>query len=107
MSITITRFPQFALALIIFRDLIDAGEMLEFFRAPEADRQGETRWLTYIDPHADLSQLDLMSITDLKRVLDRKQRERPWDESFRSAIVSSSSRTNRTSSNPTSTTRAA
>ena len=92
MSISITRFPEFKLALVLFRDLIDAAEMLDFFRGPWADRDGETRWLTFVAPDADLAQLDLMSITELKRVVDRKRRERPWDESFRSAIVSDSRR---------------
>jgi hypothetical protein len=92
MSISITRFPEFKLGLIVFRDLIDAAEVLDFFRGPDADRHGETRRLTYIDPGADLSQLDLMSITELKRVIDRKRRERALDESFRIAIVSNSRR---------------
>lgn len=92
MSISVVRFPQFKLGLIVFRDVIAADEMLAFFRGPDADREDETRWLTYVDPHADLSQLDLMSITELKRVVDRKQQERPLDGSFRSAIVSDSRR---------------
>lgn len=92
MSITLSRFPEFKLALLAFRDRIDAAEMLEFFRGRNADRESETRWLTWIDPGADLSQLDLMSITELKRLVDRKQRERAWDENFRTAIVSNSRR---------------
>jgi hypothetical protein len=92
MSISITRFPEFKLALVLFRGPIDAAEMLDFFRGPWADRDGETRWLTFVAPDADLAQLDLMSITELKRVVDRKRQEQPWDESFRSAIVSDSRR---------------
>lgn len=92
MSISISRFPEFKLALLVFRDLIDAAEMLDFFRGQGADREGETRRLTYIDPGADLSQLDLMSITELKRVIDRTRRERAFDKSFRAAIVSYSRR---------------
>lgn len=92
MSISIARFPEFRLAVIVFRDVIAADELLAFFRGSEADREDETRWLTYLDPHADLSQLDLMSITELKRVVDRKQRERPPAEGVRSAIVSNSRR---------------
>lgn len=92
MSISIARFPQFKLALLVFRDLIDAAEMLEFFRGRGAEREGETRWLTFIDPGADLSQLDLVSITELKRLVDRRRRERASDESFRTAIVSNSRR---------------
>jgi len=92
MSISITRFPRFKLALLVFRDLIGAPEMLAFFRGGAAEREVETRWLTYIDAGADLSQLDLMSITELKRVIDRRQRERAWNETFRTAIVSSSRR---------------
>jgi hypothetical protein len=96
MSISITRFPEFRLALLVFRDLIGAAEMLDFFRGqpPQGDveRRWEKRWLTYIDPGADLSQLDLMSITELKRQIDRRQRERAWDATFRTAIVSNARR---------------
>lgn len=92
MSITLSRFPEFKLARLVFRDRIDAAEMLEFFRGRNADRESETRWLIWIDAEADLSQLDLMSITELKRLVDRKQRERAWDENFRTAIVSNSRR---------------
>jgi hypothetical protein len=92
MSISIARFPEFKLALVVFRDLIEAEELLAFYGGCEADRDGESRWLTYVDPDADLSQLDLMTITELKRVAGRKQRERPWVEGFRAAIVSNSRR---------------
>jgi hypothetical protein len=87
MSLSITRFPEFKLALLVFCDLIEAGEMLDFFSGRGADPDVETRWLTYIDTDADLTQLDLMSITELKRLIDRRQRERAWDATFRTAIV--------------------
>jgi hypothetical protein len=92
MSISISRFPDHKLALLLFRGPIDAIDMLDFFGGQGAPREVAMRWLTYIDPDADLSQLDLMSITELKRTIDRRQRERAWDATFRTAIVCNSRR---------------
>ena len=49
-----------------------------------------SRWLTYVAPDADLSELDLSSLIQLKRLVGRKVTEAGHPRPFRSVFVCAS-----------------
>jgi hypothetical protein len=73
MGILAKRFPEYDLILQIFRDAITREVWMAYydgFSATSADR-----FITYLDPSADMSVLDIASGPELKRVVAAKLRE--------------------------------
>jgi hypothetical protein len=89
MCIAIRRFPEHDLTVAELRGAVTGPELLDFMdRLQIAERT--RRWLTYVAPDADLSQLDLMSLARLKGVVGRKLVEADHELTFVSAFVCAS-----------------
>jgi hypothetical protein len=88
MGVSIRRFPEFDVSLLILQGLVETGELTDFARQIDGDLP--RRWITYVDPCADLNQLDLPFFGELKRILGPKLRARFAPDEFRSAIVTDS-----------------
>jgi hypothetical protein len=89
MGIAIRRFPEHDLTLSELHGVVAGPELLDFLGRLEAAEK-TSRWLNYVAPDADLSQLDLMSVTELKRLVGRKVAEAGHEQPFRSIFVSAS-----------------
>lgn len=88
MGILAKRFPEYGVILQVFRDVITREAWMEYyagFTAAETDR-----FISYLDPSADFSTLDLASGPDLKRVVAAKLREVFGDKPVVSVLVPSS-----------------
>lgn len=86
MCIAIRRFPEHDLTLAELRGVLTGPELLDFLDRLQI-AEGTRRWLNYVAPDADLSQLDLMSLTELKRAVGRKVADAGSGGAFRSVFV--------------------
>ena len=85
MGIQAKRFPEYDVILQIFRGEITREVWMAYyadFSATDADR-----FVTYIDPLADLSKLDVASGPELKRVVAARLREVYGDKPVVSILV--------------------
>lgn len=79
------RFPEYGVILQVFRGVITREAWMEYyagFTAVETDR-----FITYLDPSADFSKVDLASGPELKRVVAAKLREFFGDKHVVSILV--------------------
>lgn len=89
MCIAIQRFPEHDLTLAELRGGLPGPQLLDFVdRLQIAEKT--SRWLIYVAPDADLSQLDLASLTQAKRLVGRKVTEAGHPQPFVSAFVCAS-----------------
>jgi hypothetical protein len=72
MGILAKRFPEYGVILQIFRGPITRQAWIDYYDGFAAD--DTDRFITYLDPTADLSQLDVASGPELKRVVAGKLR---------------------------------
>jgi hypothetical protein len=77
--------PEHDLTLQLVSGLHSAEEAAQFFRS--LDATCATRWLSYFDSTADLSQIDIASIPLIKHAYVDKQRELFGDEPKAHVIV--------------------
>jgi len=85
MPILAKRFPEYGVVLQVFRDVITREAWMAYyagFTAAETDR-----FLSYLDPSADFSNIDLASGSELKRVVAAKLREVFGDRPVISILV--------------------
>jgi hypothetical protein len=85
MGVSIRRFPDLGVSLLTLHGLVASEELSDFAR--RIDQGVPRRWITYIEPGADLTQLDLLFFTELKRLIGAKLKAQFGDEEFRSALV--------------------
>jgi hypothetical protein len=86
MGVSLRRFPDLNVSLLVLKGEVSAQDLLDFGRRMEPDG-AQRRWINYVDPAADLSQLDLATFTELKRLVALKLRTQFPDGRFSSAIV--------------------
>lgn len=91
MCILIRRIPEHDLTLAELRGVLTGPELLDFLDKLQI-AEGTRRWLNYVGPDADLSQLDLMSLTHLKQAVGRKVTDAGTGGVFRSVFVCASRR---------------
>lgn len=91
MCIAIRRFPEHDLTVAELRGLVTGAQLLEFMDRLQISEKTR-RWLTYVASDADLSQLDLLSLTQAKRLVGRKVTEAAHAQPFISAFVCASRR---------------
>ena len=78
--------PEYDLTLQLVSGMHRSEEAIQFFRSLDPSCCA-TRWLSYFDPTADLSQVDVASVPVLKHVLTEKQKELFGDKPKGHAIV--------------------
>ena len=89
MCTAIRRIPEHDLTIAELRGVVGGPQLLDFLdRLQVAEKT--SRWLTYVAPDADLSQLDLMSLTQVKRLVGRKVTEAEHPQAFLSVFVCTS-----------------
>lgn len=91
MCIAIKRFVEHDLTVAELRGLVTGAQLLEFMDRLQISEKTR-RWLTYVASDADLSQLDLLSLTQAKRLVGRKVTEAAHAQPFISAFVCASRR---------------
>lgn len=89
MCIAIRRLPEHDLTVAELRGVVTGPQLLDFLDRLQI-AEGTSRWLNYVAPDADLSQLDLVSLTQAKRLVARKVTEAAHEQPFRSAFVCAS-----------------
>jgi hypothetical protein len=88
MGIRVTRLTEFGVNISVFSGKITREVLLEHYAAlGAADRAESGRWISYFDPSADLTELDLATFTELKRVVGAKVRELYGDGRLANALV--------------------
>ncbi len=88
MGVSLTRFTDPGLNLVIYRDAIPREELLDFFHRLDGDDPANASpWLSFFDPRADISELDLMVFVELKRILTPKLKAMAPDAPLVSAFV--------------------
>jgi hypothetical protein len=85
MGVSIRRFHEHDVSLLTLQGVVRAEELTDFAR--RIDSNAPSRVVTYVDPGADLSQIDLQTITDYKRLMGRRLKAQFAGRKFRSAIV--------------------
>jgi hypothetical protein len=65
----VTRLPAFDVNVTVYRGRITRDELIEHFGAlaPE-DAASADRWISYFDPSADLSAVDIAALAEIKRI---------------------------------------
>lgn len=87
MGITVTRLPEFGLNVTVYSGKI-THPMLLAHVGSMTDPLESGRWLNYFDPSADMSELELSSYIEMKRLVASKLAELYPEKPFRSAVVS-------------------
>ena len=85
MGIRVERFPECDLTVFIVSTPHTSEEAIQFFEA--LDARAATRWLTYLDPTVDMSDVDVASFPTIKRTIAAKQKELFGDKPMVRAIV--------------------
>jgi hypothetical protein len=88
MGILAKRFPEYGVTLQIFRGAITREAWVEYYASFAAT--ASDRFVTYICPSADLSNMDLAFGPELKRLVAAKLREVFGDQPVISILVRSS-----------------
>lgn len=83
MTIRAKRFPEIGVTLSIFSGAITQKDVIAYVKGLET----AARWVTYFDPTADLSGLDVAHIPEVKRTLAAKLKELHGDEPVVSVFV--------------------
>lgn len=89
MCIAIRRFVEHDLTVAELRGVVTGAQLLEFMDRLQVSEKTR-RWLSYVATDADLTQLDLMSLTQAKRLVGRKVAEARHEQPFISAFVCAS-----------------
>lgn len=88
MTIRVTRLPEFGVNISVYSGPITRAELIEHYSAIDAeDAASADRWISYFDPTADLSQLDVAAISELRRLTSAKLYEVYGDRTLTVAIV--------------------
>jgi len=93
MTNRLCRLPEHDLILHVVTGTHTGAEAIEFFRG--LDATCAMRWLSYFDPTAELSQLDVASLPVLKQVIAEKRTELFGDKPKAHLIVAASEATAR------------
>jgi hypothetical protein len=84
----VTRFPEFRVNVSVYSGPIARAELIEHYGSLDAeDAASADRWISYFDPTADLSQLDVAAIGELRRLTAAKLNEVYGDRTLTVAIV--------------------
>lgn len=78
-------WPEHDLTLHLVSGNLTSAEIVHLFR--NLDAGCATRWLSYFDPTVEMSQIDIASVPELKRVIAEKRRELFGDRPKPYAIV--------------------
>jgi hypothetical protein len=78
--------PEHDLTLNLIHGTLTSGDVTRYFRALDASCCA-TSWLHYFDPTVDMSQIDIASVPELKRVIAETRRELFGDRPKPFAIV--------------------
>ena len=89
MCIAIKRFVEHDLTVAELRGVVTGAQLLDFMDRLQISEKTR-RWLSYVAVDADLSQLDLMSLSQAKRLVGRKVAEAAHQQPFVSAFVCAS-----------------
>ena len=88
MTIRVTRFPEFRINISVYSGPITRGALIEHYGAIDGeDAASADRWISYFDPTADLSQLDVAALCELRRLTCVKLNEIYSDRTLTVAIV--------------------
>lgn len=88
MTIRVTRLPEFGVNISVYSGPITRAELIEHYGAIDAaDAASAHRWISYFDPTADLSQLDLAAMCELRRLTAAKLCEVYGSRTLTVAIV--------------------
>jgi hypothetical protein len=66
--------PEHDLTLLVISGKLSSADVIEYFQGLDSSCCA-TRWLHYFDPTVDMSQIDIASVPELKRVIAEKRRE--------------------------------
>lgn len=88
MTIRVTRFPEFGVNITVYTGAITRAELIEHYGAIDTeDAASAGRWISYFDATADLSQLDLAALCELRRLTCVKLNEVYADRTLTVAMV--------------------
>jgi hypothetical protein len=88
MTIVVTRLPEFGVNMSVYSGPITRAELIEHYSTIDAeDAACAERWISYFDRTADLSQLDVAAIGELRRLTAAKLRGVYGDRILTVAIV--------------------
>jgi hypothetical protein len=85
MGLSVRRFPEFNVSVVVMEGVIAAEAFVAFVK--QLDLGGVTRWLNYTRPGTDLTNVDLLSMTQVKRTFGERLRMQLQGGSIRSAFV--------------------
>ena len=75
MAATLRRLTDPDLNLVVYSDAVSREDLLAFWRSVDAsDPRNAAPWLSYYNPETDISELDLMTFVELKRIMEPKVR---------------------------------
>lgn len=76
MTIRVTRLPEFGVNISVYSGPITRAELIEHYGAINAaDAASADRWISYFGPTADLSELDVAAMCELRRLTAAKLSE--------------------------------
>ena len=88
MTIRVTRFPEFRVNVSVYSGPVTRAELMEHYGSLDGeDAASADRWVSYFDPTADLSQLDVAALCELRRLTCLKLNEIYGDRTLTVAIV--------------------
>jgi hypothetical protein len=88
MAVTYHRFPELGVNMLLLQGEVDGDQISATISTLDPEDPRNTRpMLNYIDPHADMTGVDLASIAELKKLVGDKVRAMFRDRPFTSAIV--------------------
>ncbi|HWE44831.1 MAG TPA: hypothetical protein VG407_02295 [Caulobacteraceae bacterium] len=75
MAASLRRLADPDLNLVVYHGAVSREDLLAFWRAvDENDPRNGAPWLSYYNPETDISELDLMTFVELKRIMEPKLR---------------------------------
>jgi hypothetical protein len=87
-TIRVTRCPDFGVNVTVYSGKITRQELIEHYSTINAgDAASADRWISYFQPSADLSDIDIAAFAELKRITSAKLKEVYPDRPLAVAIV--------------------
>lgn len=73
MTVTLRRLTEPDLNLVVYRGAVGRDDLIAFWQSvDESDPRNAAPWLSYYSPETDISELDLMTFVELKRIMEPK-----------------------------------